>query len=115
MKSLERVLNHQVSSSVNALGCSDCHGGSARLDLPAEHGYQMLGPQNVVCRQCHGNENMPSFESLHNLHVSQRGYDCSWCHSFSRPERNLNAPSSILFQDGFDTGNTYAWEATSPW
>ena len=76
---------------------------------------QMKGPQNVVCRQCHGNENMPSFESLHNLHVSQRGYDCSWCHSFSRPERNLNAPSSILFQDGFDTGNTYAWEATSPW
>ncbi|HSN53661.1 MAG TPA: hypothetical protein VLT32_03275 [Candidatus Sulfomarinibacteraceae bacterium] len=110
-----QVLNHQVSPEDNALACADCHGSSARLDLPAEHGYKMWGSQTQVCRQCHGPEDMPSFESLHNEHVSQEGFDCSWCHSFSRPERSLSLPSNgVLFRDGLETGNTYAWSDAEP-
>ena len=32
------------------------------------------------------------FEELHNKHVKDKGYDCSWCHGFSRPERGLRMP-----------------------
>jgi hypothetical protein len=109
-----QLLNHQVSPSSSALGCDDCHGSGARLDLPAQLGYRMWGSQSQVCRQCHGNEPMPSFETVHNIHVSQRHYDCSWCHSFSRPERNLTMPNGVLFRDGLETGDTYAWSDAEP-
>jgi hypothetical protein len=58
---------------------------------------------------------MPSFESLHTKHVVNEGFDCSWCHSFSRPERNLNLPNDgVLFRDGLETGTTYAWSEAEP-
>ncbi|MGE0918524.1 MAG: hypothetical protein ACQBAP_08355, partial [Trichlorobacter lovleyi] len=53
-------------------------------------GYTMKAAQSVVCIQCHGNKSMPSFTSLHSKHVTSKGYDCSFCHSFSRAtERGL--------------------------
>lgn len=41
---------------------------------------------------CHGNKGDKSFVPLHDKHVKDKGYDCSWCHDFSRPERGLRMP-----------------------
>lgn len=104
-----QMLNHQVASDAAALECSDCHGGgNLRMNLAEDHGFELSGPVNEVCTQCHGNEDMPSFQSVHNIHVEDEGFDCSWCHGFSRPERGLT-PSTAIFRDNLESGNTYAW------
>jgi len=110
-----QMLNHQVGNEDSALACDDCHGAAnGRIDLQEDHGYEMWGPTDTVCRQCHGPETMPSFEEVHSIHVTEEGYDCSWCHGFARPERGLE-PSTTLFRDTFDAGNTFAWTETEPW
>ena len=110
-----QMLNHQVGSEDAALECADCHGSSnGRIDLVEDHGFSLWGSTTAVCRQCHGPEPMPSFEEMHNKHVADEGFDCSWCHDFSRPERGLS-PSDSLFRDDFASGDTFAWGATSPW
>lgn len=108
-----QMLNHQVGRDDDALRCADCHDpGNPRLDLVADHGFSLWGPADTVCRQCHGAEPMPDFEELHDEHVRSRGYDCSWCHTFSRPERNL-IPSDAVFRDAFESGDIHAWGAAS--
>jgi hypothetical protein len=87
-----QMLNHQVSVSDAALGCNDCHGSTARMDLQGELGYVLKGPQSQVCTQCHGQKESKPFTEIHNKHVKDKRYDCSWCHSFSRPERGLRMP-----------------------
>ncbi|MGE0920423.1 MAG: hypothetical protein ACQBAP_18090, partial [Trichlorobacter lovleyi] len=53
-------------------------------------GYALKAAQSVVCVQCHGNESLPSFTSLHSKHVTSEKIDCSMCHTFSRAtERGL--------------------------
>jgi hypothetical protein len=85
-----QLLNHEVPPvSTKVLTCSDCHGGAARIDLKGKLGYGLKGPVSTVCTQCHGAESMPSFTEVHNKHVTDKKYDCSFCHSFSRPERGL--------------------------
>ncbi len=56
-------------------------------------GYAMKGTQSTTCTQFHGNEDMPSYTSIHNKHVKDKKYDCSWCQGFSRPERGLKMPA----------------------
>jgi hypothetical protein len=87
-----QMLNHQVSSESAALECNDCHGSTDRMDLQGELGYALKGPQSTVCFQCHGEKEDKPFITIHDKHVKDKKYDCSWCHSFSRPERNLNMP-----------------------
>ena len=87
-----QMLNHQVSTSGAALECNDCHGSTQRMDLQGELGYALKGPKSQVCYQCHGSKEDKSFTELHNKHVKDKRYDCSWCHSFSRPERGLRTP-----------------------
>jgi hypothetical protein len=57
---------------------------------------------------------MPPFEEMHDKHVSDEDFDCSWCHGFSRPERPL-IPSSALFRDDLESGDTFAWSSTTSW
>jgi len=88
-----QMLNHTVAPKANALQCSACHGTTStpatQMNLK-NMGYAMKAAQSVVCTQCHGNEDMPSFTSLHNKHVTSEKYDCSFCHTFSRAdERGL--------------------------
>ena len=85
-----QLLNHGISPAGDALQCADCHNGSERIDLAGELGYQLKDTPSVVCRQCHGLERVGSFTSVHSRHVDRRGYDCSNCHTFTRPERNLS-------------------------
>jgi hypothetical protein len=84
-----QLLNHQISPASEALSCSDCHGNTARMDLKGELGYQLKAPESQICTQCHGKEDSEGFIDLHEEHVDEERYDCSRCHTFSRPERNL--------------------------
>jgi hypothetical protein len=87
-----QMLNHEVGPSDRALECADCHGGTARMDLQGDLGYALKGPVATVCSQCHGRESSEGFLETHDEHVREKKYDCSWCHNFSRPERNLRMP-----------------------
>jgi hypothetical protein len=107
-----QTINHGTEPASSALLCGQCHaslsGGPARMNLGANLGYAIKGPQSQVCRQCHGSESMPSFSSLHNKHVSSEHYDCAWCHNFSRPERGLiAAPGQIVGDMNCDRGVDY--------
>ena len=106
-----QLLNHEVSGSEGALGCSDCHGSTDRMDLQGELGYQVKGDVQTVCTQCHGWEGPgDGFYWMHSKHVSDKNYDCGWCHDFTRPARNLNAPQDMkLFAEGFESGTVLGW------
>jgi nitrate reductase cytochrome c-type subunit len=95
-----QLITHEVMPKGNALTCTQCHSSTATQMNLKGMGYAMKGTQSTTCTQCHGNEDMPSYTSLHNKHVTDKKYDCSWCHSFSRPERSLKMPSG---QTGSDT------------
>lgn len=87
------LLTHTVSPKAAALACTACHGTSSvpatNMNLKAM-GYTLKGPESIVCTQCHGSESNPGFSSVHSKHVTSKGYDCSFCHNFSRAtERNL--------------------------
>ena len=88
-----QVLNHQVPPSAgNALTCAACHPNTTatRMKLVTNYGYALKGTVSAVCTQCHGNEDMPSYTSLHSKHVDSERIDCSMCHTFSRAaERGL--------------------------
>jgi len=76
----------------NALTCDQCHTATATQMNLKGMGYAMRGTQETTCTQCHEREEMPSYTKLHDKHVKDKKYDCSWCHSFSRPERGLKMP-----------------------
>ncbi len=87
-----QLITHQVMPKENALSCGDCHGSSQRMDFTGTLGYQLKGSRQTVCMQCHGQEDGedgPEYRWIHEKHVEDKKYDCSWCHTFSRPERNL--------------------------
>jgi hypothetical protein len=86
-----QLITHQVMTKDKALACNQCHGTTAQMDLKGRLGYSMKGTQSTTCRQCHGAKDTISFTSLHNKHVKDKKYDCAWCHTFSRPERGLQA------------------------
>jgi cytochrome c553 len=87
-----QLLNHGISPSSSVLQCSSCHESTSRIDLQGELGYQLKGAKEVVCVQCHNNKEAKPFTTIHDKHVKDKGYDCSWCHGFSRPERSLRMP-----------------------
>lgn len=93
-----QTINHGVVSHDSALACGDCHaaysgGDPVRMDLQGQLGYGLKGPQMQICTQCHEYEQGEGFAQIHNKHVSDKHYDCRWCHEFSRRERNLTMPT----------------------
>ncbi len=87
-----QLITHEVPPAAQALRCNDCHENTARMDLVNSLGYNLKGSPAVVCTQCHGAEDAMTFLKVHKKHVEDEGYDCSSCHEFSRPERNLRMP-----------------------
>lgn len=92
-----QTINHGVVDHDQALACGACHtayanGAPVRMNLVGDLGYQLKAPWMQVCTQCHEYESSNSFAAIHSKHVSSRHYDCRWCHTFSRPERNLTMP-----------------------
>jgi hypothetical protein len=104
-----QTINHGVAPVASALACGKCHpslsGGPVVMDLVGKLGYAAKKPTSDLCNDCHGNESS-SFSSTHSRHVTNRHYDCSYCHNFTRPERGLNLPSGSD-SDGDRAINTY--------
>jgi len=87
-----QLLNHGISPSSSALQCNSCHENTSRMDLQGALGYKIKGAKEVVCVQCHDAKEAKPFIKIHDKHVKDKKFDCSWCHSFTRPERNLRTP-----------------------
>lgn len=96
-----QLINHGVVDAVAVLACNDCHGNTGRMDLQGKLGYELKGDMTSVCTQCHESQKVNefmqepgkyAFDKVHDKHVSGEAYDCSACHNFSRPERNLRLP-----------------------
>jgi len=85
-----QLITHEVPPAAgNALTCNDCHKNTARMNLP-QMGYALKAAKSVVCSQCHGNESYSDYIWVHDKHVTDKKYDCSFCHTFSRAaERGL--------------------------
>lgn len=84
-----QLITHGVPPVAQTLTCNECHGTTNQLNLP-DIGYRLKNTTQVVCTQCHGMKNQMGFQQVHQKHVQEKGRGCAWCHSFSRPERNLN-------------------------
>ena len=86
-----QLITHEVSPAADVLQCSDCHSNSGRINF-TELGYALKSPRSELCITCHGKkdgEDEPEYLWIHAEHVREERFDCSWCHNFSRPERNL--------------------------
>jgi hypothetical protein len=96
-----QTINHGVEPEDNALDCGQCHGDLSEgpapiMDLQGQLGYQLKDGPQQVCTQCHELEASEGYREDHDIHVTEEGFDCSWCHDFSRPERKLsNTPRRI--------------------
>ncbi len=84
-----QVLNHQVEPAGSAMSCAGCHENTT-VNLKGM-GYALKGATSVVCSQCHNAKTPGNYTRIHS-HSLNKGYDCSWCHNFSRPERGLTMP-----------------------
>jgi hypothetical protein len=86
-----QLLNHEVAPRSQALGatCTACHGATATQMNLRSLGYVLKGAKAAVCSQCHSDKSYSGWQWVHDKHVTDRRYDCGWCHAFSRPERGL--------------------------
>lgn len=88
-----QLITHEVAPAAEVLQCADCHESSAtQMQLVAELGYGLKDTEAVVCSQCHQQKRAKPYDRMHDRHVSIQQFDCSWCHTFSRPERGLGMP-----------------------
>jgi hypothetical protein len=87
----EQLITHGVEPSSNALQCTACHDGGTQMNLQ-NIGYTLKDTAAVVCSQCHNEKTPRPYAQQHDGHVTRRGYDCVWCHDFTRPERGLTLP-----------------------
>jgi hypothetical protein len=106
-----QTLNHGVALKASALACGKCHayyagGQPTVMDLKGSLGYATKSPNSTLCTSCHENEN-GNFSNIHSRHVDRYHYDCSYCHNFSRPERNLLMPPSLPDTDADTVRNIY--------
>lgn len=67
--------------------------GNARTDLKLGLGYELKASYTTTCMQCHKYKSPRPFKATHAKH---KKYDCSWCHGFSRPERDLEMPGGSM-------------------
>jgi len=82
----ERYLGifHEIAPAEQAVACTSCHGGG-RMDFAAL-GYTPRSTRNgkPLCTSCHGNKGTLTFSKLHEKHVTDKKYDCSTCHTFTK-------------------------------
>lgn len=90
-----QMLNHGVADvqlQGAVLACGDCHENKTRMDLVGKLGYHLKASRSEVCTQCHRLRDWKGYSAGHDTHVTRKKYDCSCCHTFSRPERGLLTP-----------------------
>ncbi|MEW5746594.1 MAG: choice-of-anchor D domain-containing protein [Nitrospirota bacterium] len=89
-----QLITHEVMPKEQALTCSNCHGSTATQMNLKQMGYVLKGAASSVCSQCHSYKDpaRTSFTSLHKKHVTDKKYDCSKCHSFTRSGSTTTPP-----------------------
>ncbi|MFA5354031.1 MAG: hypothetical protein WC291_07365 [Thermodesulfovibrionales bacterium] len=78
-----QLITHEVPPKTQALSCASCHGTTAQMDLKAI-GYGLKAPESQLCVSCHSRKENKSFTEIHRKHVTDRRFDCSRCHNFTR-------------------------------
>jgi predicted CXXCH cytochrome family protein len=85
-----QLITHEVRPKEQALTCNSCHGATATQMNLKSLGYTLKQDQSTLCVQCHERkESQFDWLKVHDKHVKDKGFDCSRCHTFSRPERGL--------------------------
>jgi len=84
-----QLLTHEIAPKDKALTCEQCHGATATQMNLKSLGYTLKAAQSTVCSQCHRDRSSPGWKDVHSRHVTSLRYDCSMCHSFTRPELGL--------------------------
>lgn len=93
-----QLITHEVQPASFTLTCTECHTDTSRMDLIGNLGYHLKDSRFVVCTECHGPKfkaDEPEYLWMHDEHVQDEGYDCIWCHMFSRPERGLQLTPTL--------------------
>jgi hypothetical protein len=83
-----QLITHGVAPKATANTCTKCHSGiidTSTVSKLDKLGYKTPKPMSDLCNDCHGNETRNDFFWVHDKHVRSEGYNCSRCHSFSRP------------------------------
>jgi hypothetical protein len=94
-----QLITHGVAAATTANNCSKCHGDTrANLDPTTTSkmdklGYALKDVPAKICSQCHAQKTPRTHEAMHgHLNKGSKGIDCYFCHTFTRPERNLCSP-----------------------
>ena len=93
-----QLITHGVAPATTAENCTKCHGDlRAYLDLTTvskmdKLGYKLKDTSTKICGQCHSPKTPRGHESMHGHLAKGSGIDCYFCHTFTRPERNLCSP-----------------------
>ncbi|MBS3908898.1 MAG: alpha-2-macroglobulin [Actinobacteria bacterium] len=87
-----QMLNHEVPTKDKVLACGTCHENTTQMKLVGELGYHLKNTKSTICTQCHRDKNWKGYVSGHSRHVDTQKYDCSWCHTFQRPEKGGTLP-----------------------
>lgn len=94
-----QLLNHTIpdaQSTGGVLTCANCHeatiGGAGTAMALKTMGYAKKADYSVICTQCHSQKTWKGYAAGHSRHVDSVKADCSYCHTFSRPERGGTMP-----------------------
>lgn len=81
-----QLITHEVMTKDKSLTCNECHTSSATQMNLKGMGYTLKGTASSVCSQCHSYKDPSSmtYISMHKKHVTDKKYDCSKCHNFTR-------------------------------
>jgi hypothetical protein len=70
-------------------------------------GYKLKDVQSKICSQCHAVKSPRGHESMHGHINKGSGIDCYFCHTFTRPEKNLCSPCDPACVSEFVDNNPY--------
>ncbi|MEW6116671.1 MAG: choice-of-anchor D domain-containing protein [Nitrospirota bacterium] len=88
-----QLITHEVMPKANALTCNECHTSTATQMNLKQMGYVLKGAESSVCTQCHGQKSNPGYLKVHKIHVTDKKYDCSKCHNFTRSGATTPPPT----------------------
>jgi hypothetical protein len=108
-----QLITHGVAPATTADNCTKCH-GEARANLDPtttskmdKIGFALKDTPAKICSQCHAQKTPRTHESMHGHLNKGSGIDCLFCHTFTRPERNLCSPCDPACVSEFVDTNPY--------
>jgi nitrate reductase cytochrome c-type subunit len=113
-----QMLNHGIDPAANVT-CEKCHTDARNLDPTTtsrldQVGYALKDDAALICAQCHREKNAKTNDSMHNHLNKGSGIDCLFCHTFTRPERNLCSPCDPACVTEFVDNTPYDHSADCP-